>query len=270
MSNVNTGTPGTAVVTGASAGIGKVYADRLAARGYDLLLLARRADRLQAIGADLRSRYPVRVESLAADLATPGGLALAVQKLTADPSIAVLVNNAGASRVGSLAQTTSEQLSAMVALNVTALSTLTLAVLSGFQERDSGTIINIGSMVGFAPTAFVPIYGPTKAYILNFTQVLQQQLADTGIRVQLVAPSATVSEGWDVAGYSLSNLDPAIVMSTEDCVDAALRGLDMGELITLPSLQDDSLLRNFETASGALFEAAFLTGQPAARYGLSR
>lgn len=269
MNNISTSALGTAVVTGASSGIGKVYAERLAARGYDLLLVARRAVRLLTIGDDLQARYGIRVESLVADLAAPDGLAQVVQRITADSAITLLVNNAGASQVGTLAQTTPEKMLAMVALNVTALSALTLAVLHGFQQRNSGTIINIGSMVGFAPTSFVPIYGPTKAYILNFTQILQQQLADSAIRVQLVTPSATVSEGWDVAGLSLSTLDPATVMSTEDCVDAALKGLDMGELITIPSLHDDSLLYNYETVSAALFDASFVTGQPAARYAIT-
>ncbi len=269
MNNQSTSIQGTAVVTGASSGIGKVYAERLAARGYDLLLIARRSERLLAIGKELQSRYGIRVESLVADLATSNGLAQAVQKITADPSVTVLVNNAGASQVGTLAQTTPEKMLAMIALNVTALSALTLAILPRFQHHNSGTIINVGSMVGFAPTSFVPIYGPTKAYVLNFTQILQQQLAGSGIRVQLVAPSATVSEGWDIAGMSLSTLDPATVMSTEDCVDAALRGLDNGELITLPSLHDASLLHNYETASAALFDASFVTGQPASRYAVT-
>jgi len=270
MNTGNQSITGTAVVTGASSGIGKVYAERLAARGYDLLLVARRSDRLLAIGDDLQSRYGIRVESVVADLATTDGLAQTVQKITADPSVTMLVNNAGSSQVGTLAQTTPEKMLAMIALNVIALSALTLAVLPRFQQRNAGTIINVGSMVGFAPTSFVPVYGPTKAYVLNFTQILQQQLADSGIRVQLVAPSATVSEGWDVAGLSLSTLDPQTVMSTEDCVDAALRGLDLRELITLPSLHDENLLRTYETVSAALFDASFVTGQPAERYTSAR
>lgn len=267
MSQVNPSTVGTAVITGASSGIGKVYADRLAARGYDLLLVARRADRLQTIAADLQSRFPIRVEVLIADLAQPAGLATAVQKIAADPSITFLVNNAGTSGTGPLAQTSPETLTTMVALNITALSALTMAVLPGFTQRHAGTIVNIGSVVGFAPYALVPIYGPTKAYVLNFTQVLQQQLADTGIRVQLVAPAATVSEIWESVGVPLSTLDPATVMTTEDCVDAALSGLDRGERITVPPVHDESLLQNFEAAATALINAT-QTGQPAPRYGL--
>ena len=266
MPNVN---PGTAVITGASSGIGKVYADRLAARGFDLLLVARRADRLQAIADDLQERFPIRVQTLVADLAQPAGLSQAVKKIAGDHSVTMLVNNAGTSAVGPLAQTSPETMTNMVALNITALTALTMAVLPGFQERNAGTIINIGSVVGFAPYPQVPVYGPTKAYVLNFTQVLQQQLADTGIRVQLVTPAATVSEIWDTFGVPLSSLDPATVMSTEDCVDAALSGLDSGELITVPPVHDDRLLRNFEAASMAVLQAT-QTGQPAPRYGLRR
>ncbi len=94
------------------------------------------------------------------------------------------------------------------------------------------------------------------------------RLSGTNVRVQLVLPGAVVSEGWDVAGVSLDTIDPATVMTTEDCVDAALSGLDRGEVITVPSLQDEALLRNFEAAAGALLQAVFESGKPATRYGL--
>lgn len=268
MSSTNTSTLGTAVVTGASSGIGKVYADRLAARGYDLLLIARRGDRLKAIGEDLESRYPVRVKSLVADLADPTGLAETVKTLATASSITLLVNNAGTSATGQLAEASQETLVSMVALNITALSALTIAVLPGFLERDSGTIINIGSVVGYGPFDWVPIYGPTKAYVLNFTQILQKQVAETGVRVQLVTPAATVSDIWESVGIPLSELDPATVMTTDHLVDAALRGLDDGELITAPPLHDESVLRNFEAAADALLAATQITGKPAPRYGI--
>ena len=266
MSTTNPNTLGTAVITGASSGIGKVYADRLAARGYDLLLVARRGDRLKTISEDLESRYGVRAESFVADLASPDSLSATVQKIAADPSITLLLNNAGSFHVGNLTDVSEETLANMLAVNITALTKLTIAVLPGFQKRGSGTVINMTSGVGFAPNSLVPVYGPTKAYVLNFTQVLQQQLAGTGIRVQLVAPAVTVSEGWDSVGISMSTLDPATIMTTEDCVDAALSGLDAGELITVPSLQDDSLLHSFEASADALLKAMMSTGQPAPRY----
>lgn len=267
MSNTNPSKLGTAIVTGASSGIGKVYADRLAARGYDLVLVARRADRLHQIAAELQERFPIRAEVLVADLAQPTGLSATAEKITSDDTISLLVNNAGFSAAKPLVETSSEVIASMIALNITALTVLSKAALARFQECGSGTIINIGSGVGFAPLPWVPVYGPTKAYVLQFTQLLQQQVAGTGVRVQLVMPGAVVSEGWDVAGVSLSTMDPATVMTTEDCVDAALSGLDGGELITAPSLQDETVLHNFEAASSALLQAVF-HGEPAARYGL--
>ncbi len=266
MSTSNTAILGTAMITGASSGIGKVYADRLAARGYDLLLVARRAERLEAIAADLQSRFSIRVETLVADLAEPSGLSQVIQKISADSSITLLVNNAGTSSAGPVAETSLETLTNMVALNITALTALTTAVLPGFQKRGSGTIVNISSVVGFTGYPWVPIYGGTKAYVLNFTQALQQQLAGTGIRIQLVAPSGTVSEIWDVIGVPISSL-PTPLMTTEDCVDAALSGLDRGELITAPPLHDEGLLLNLEAAAQARLQAT-QNSQPAPRYGV--
>jgi short-subunit dehydrogenase len=267
LSSTNSSKLGVAIVTGASSGIGKVYADRLAARGYDLVLVARRADRLREIAADLQERFPIRAEVLVADLAQPAGLSATIERISSDDSVSLLVNNAGFSAAQPLVETSSELIANMIALNITALTALSKAALVRFQERGAGTIVNVGSGVGFAPISWIPVYGPTKAYVLQFTQILQQQVAGTGVRVQLVVPGAVVSEGWDVAGVSISTMDPSSVMTTEDCVDAALSGLDMGELITAPSLQDDTLLRSFETASGALLQAVF-HGEPAARYGL--
>lgn len=165
-----------------------------------------------------------------------------------------------------LAETASEVMTNIFALNVTALTALSKVALEGFTRRGNGTIINIGSGAGIAPIAWIPVYGPTKAYVLQFTQILQQQVAGTNVRVQLVLPGAVVSEGWDVAGVSLDTLDPATVMTTEDCVAAALSGLDRGELVTVPSLQNEALLSNFEASAGALLEAVFSSGQPAKRY----
>lgn len=269
MSQKNS-TLGTAVVTGASSGIGKVYADRLAARGYDLLLVARRGDRLQTISQDLEQRHGIVAETLVADLSSADGQSATVQELSGDASITLLLNNAGFSHVGSLTGIPQETLDSMIALNIVAVTKLTIAALSAFGKRGSGTIINIGSGVGFAPISFVPVYGPTKAYVLNFTQVLQQQVAGTGVRVQLVAPAVTVSEGWDLVGIPMSTLDQATVMTTEDCVDAALRGLDAGELITVPTLEDKDIQSSFESSSATLLTTMMSTGKPASRYGLNR
>ena len=267
MTQKNSGASGTAVVTGASSGLGKVYADRLAGRGYNLLLVARREDRLKAIAEDLESRFPVSVTTLVADLADADALARVVARIAGDATITLLVNNAGTSIMAPLTDASSDRWTQMIALNITALTALARAVLPGFAQRGSGTMINVGSVTGFIGYSWVPIYGATKAYVLNFTQALQHEYANTGIRVQLVAPGATMSEIWEVSGFNLAELDPATVMTAEHCVDAALRGLDAGERITAPSMHDDAALRNFEEASRTLFRAT-RHGQPAPRYGL--
>lgn len=261
---------GTAVVTGASSGLGKIYADRLAKRGYDLLLVARRADRLEAVAKELRDRYGVDAQALVADLGKAADLEKVAQTIGSDPSITVLVNNAGTNTAAPVANLKSENLHSIIDVNVTALARLTVAVLPGFTERDRGTIINIGSVLGFAAYPYTGVYSGTKAFVLNFTRTLQQELAATKIKVQLVAPAATATEIWDVQGYPLSAIDPKIVMTAEDCVDASLTGLDQGELTTLPSVHDEQLLRNFNEASSALFAGSQLTGKPAARYGLGQ
>lgn len=263
----NPSTLGTAIVTGASSGIGKVYAERLANRGYDLVLVARRADRLRDIAEDLTSRYGIRAESFVADLSEPAGVD-AVRDRIADEAVSLVVNNAGFSTLKDLTDTPDDVASRMIALNVTALTLLSKAALIAFKARGSGTLVNVGSGAGFSPYPGIPVYGATKAYVYLFTQSLQTEVAGTDVRVQLVLPGAVVSEGWDVAGgAALEPLPPSIVMATEDCVDAALAGLDMRELVTAPSLQDAAALRAHETSTQALLEAMF-NAQPAERYGI--
>lgn len=258
--------PGTAVVTGASSGIGKVYAERLAARGHDLILVARRIDRLQEIAADLRQRFSVEAEVLAADLSTPDGVSAVATRLSTDASISLLVNNAGFSTLKPLTRTPDETIAGMIALNVTALTALSKAALVAFKGRDAGTVVNIGSGAGFSPYPGIPVYGATKAYVFLFTQSLQQEVEGTAVRIQLVLPGAVVSEGWDVAGGGeLDPLPESIVMTTEDCVDAALSGLDQGETITAPSLHDASLLSDYVALSGKLLQSVF-DATPAERY----
>lgn len=263
-------TLGTAIVTGASSGIGKVWADRLAARGYDVVLVARRAERLQEIAADLQARHSVKANVLVADLSDPAGVALVVDRISSDSSVSLLANNAGYSTIKSLAQTPDDVIPNMIALNITALTTLSKAALVSFKERGAGTIINVGSGAGFAPFPGVgiPIYAPTKAYVYLFTRYLQDEAQGTGVDVRLVLPGAVVSEGWDVAGGAeLDPLPDAIVMTTENCVDAIMSGLDQGEAVIAPSLQDASVLEAYNQACGTLLQSMF-DANPAPRYGL--
>lgn len=264
------GNLGTAIVTGASSGIGKLFADRLAARGYDVVLVARREDRLRTIAADLESRFSVRADILVADLSDPAGVASVSNRISADPSVSFVVNNAGYSTIKALVETPDDVISNMIALNVTALTTLSKAALVRFADRAAGTLINIGSGAGFAPFPgiCIPVYASTKAYVYLLTKYLQNEVEGTGVNVRLVLPGAVVSEGWDVAGGSeLDPLPEAMVMTTEDCVDAVLAGLELGEPVIAPSLADTSLLEAYENASGTLLQSMF-NAAPAARYAL--
>lgn len=258
-------TLGTAVVTGASAGIGKIYADRLARRGYDLLLVARRAELLDELARSLVADHGVSVKSLAADLASPEALEVVAQAIAGDDAVTMIVNNAGTSTLRALSSTGPGDVSAMTDLNISALVRLTLAIVPGFKARNRGTIINIGSVLGFHALPISSAYSGTKGYVLNFTRGLQDELAGSGVRVQLVLPAATATDIWEISGVPLSALDPASIMAPEDMVDAALAGLDQGETITLPSVENTKIFEAYDTARMELLLAS-QTGKPASRY----
>jgi hypothetical protein len=260
---------GTAVVTGASAGIGKVYADRLAGRGYNLMLIARRGDRLTANAKELMSKYGVAVKTIVADLSAEADLERVKRVIESDESITMLVNNAGAATLAPSIQIKSDARDAMTNLNVTALTRLALAVLPGFKSRNHGTLINIGSVLGFFSLPISSVYSATKGYVLNFTRGLQDEFADANVAIQLVLPAATATDLWEISGVPLTALNPDHVMSIEDCVDAALAGLDLGEKVTMPSVEDKSLLATYDAARIALFSAS-QSGKPASRYTSAR
>jgi len=253
-----------AVVTGASAGIGAVYAERLAARGYDLVLVARRAERLEALSAKVSKTYGTKVEVIDADLTKEVDLARVEKVLATDPAVRILVNNAGNATLAPIAQTSAEDAASMIALNVTALTRLTQAVLPAFLSRNAGVIINVASVLSLHSLPISSIYSGTKGYVLNFSRGLQE-LADTGVKLQVVLPASTATEIWDLSGVPLAALNQDTVMTAENLVDAALAGFDKGEAITLPSVADATLWDKYDAARSTLF-AATQTGQPAPRY----
>ena len=257
---------GTAVVTGASAGIGKVYADRLAKRGYDLILIARRGDKLETVAKAIRETHGVTVETRVADLGNSADLERIATLVESDTRVTILVNNAGTSKMAPVADTGLTATTAMTELNVTALVSLSLAALAAFKARDHGTIINIGSILGFHSLPISSVYSATKGYVLNFTRGLQDEVQGTGVKVQLVLPASTATDLWEIAGIPIANLDPASVMTVDDCVDAAMAGLDLGEPVTLPSVENaGALLATYDAARMALLGAS-QTGKPASRY----
>src|SRR5882672_12222199 len=248
----NSSNKGVALVTGASSGIGAVYADRLAKRGYDLILVARNEERLKSLSVRLTSETGRSLKVLRADLSNRAELAKVEATLRDDPSITMLVNNAGLGSFAPLLNVDVGKMDDIIALNITALTRLTYAAAPAFVARGAGTIINIGSVVGVSPEALNGVYGATKAYVLAFSHSLQHELADRGIRIQAVLPGATATELWESAGLPWQKLPASMVMTPEDMVDAALVGLDQGELVTIPGLHDGDDWTRFEAARRAL------------------
>ncbi|VVE79946.1 SDR family NAD(P)-dependent oxidoreductase [Pandoraea sputorum] len=259
--------PGTALITGASSGIGAIYADRLARRGHDLILVARNTARLLEAAQRLHVETGRRVDILSADLSTREGQALVEARLREDTRIDTLVNNAGFGAVAPLLQADVDHLTDMIEVNVTALTRLTYAAVPGFVARGRGTVINIASIVAIAPELLNDVYGGSKAFVLAFSQSLQHQLADTGVRVQAVLPGATITEFWDVAGKSHQELPQEWLMTSDDLVDAALAGLDQGETITIPPLQDGDEWVAYDTLRRKMSQG-LSNASPGKRYGL--
>jgi uncharacterized protein len=199
---------GVALITGASTGIGAIYADRLAKRGYDLIPVARNEQRLNAVADRLRAETGVQVTALAADLNDKVGLAAVETVLREDPNITMLVNNAGVGSVASILQADVAKMEAMIDLNITALTRLTYAAAPSFVARGTGTIINISSVVGIAVENLNGVYSASKSYVLSFGHSLQKDLAEKGVRVQTVLPGATATEFWDIAGYAPAKTSP--------------------------------------------------------------
>ncbi|QJC78469.1 SDR family NAD(P)-dependent oxidoreductase [Pseudomonas umsongensis] len=229
---------GTALVTGASSGIGAVYAQRLAARGFDLLLVARDQERLEAAASALRDAHGVQVEVLKADLTQKDDVLKLEQRLRSDSSISLLLNNAGIAADGLLANADLDQLERMIQLNITAVTRLASAAAASFAKAGRGTIINIASVVALFPERFNATYSASKAYVLSLTQSLNAELDGTGVKVQAVLPGVTRTEIWERSGIDASQIPEDMVMEAGEMVDAALAGLDQGELVTIPSLPD--------------------------------
>lgn len=256
---------GKAVITGASSGIGAVYAQRLAQRGHDLLLVARDEKKLAALAESIHAATGLRPEILVADLASPAGQRAVETRLASDDTITMLVNNAGVGATASLVDSDVDSLDAMIQLNVVALTRLTRAIAPRFLARRAGTIVNIASTVALAPEVLNGTYGGTKAFVLALTQSLHKELSEQGVQVQAVLPGATRTSFWRAAGVPVEHLPHDIVMDAEEMVDAALAGLDQRELVTIPALPDVRDWEAFEAARQAL-GPNLSRSKPAARY----
>jgi len=230
----------TALVTGASAGIGAAFARRLAADGLGLVLVARDPVRLEAAAAELADRYRVEVETLAADLSAEDGIA-AVEARLSDPDrpVDLLVNNAGfgiRDRFGTAPLT--DEL-AMVKLHIEAVLRLTRAALPGMRERGRGYVVNVASVAAFLPRG---TYGASKSWVVNFSQSLSRDLAGTGVRVLALCPGFTRTEFHDRGGIDMSALRGWLWLSAEQVVDEGLRDLARGRAVSIPTVRYKALI----------------------------
>lgn len=253
----------TVLITGASTGIGAVYADRFAKRGHDLVLVARDVARMEALAERLRRETGVAVDIIKADLTNAADVGQVEARLRDDARIGVLVNNAGAAAAGGFLDQNPDGLTKLINLNVVALTRLANAVAPRFVREGKGAIVNIGSVVGLAPEIGMSVYGATKAFVLFLTQALNLEIGPKGVYVQAVLPAATRTEIWERSERDVNTIQG--VMEVDALVDAALVGFDRRETVTIPPLPDLGQWIAFDHARQAMVPN-FLQAHPAERY----
>jgi short-subunit dehydrogenase len=252
-----------ALVTGASSGIGRSYAEALAARGYDLVLVARRADRLR----DLAAKLSVDVEAVTADLGADEGRA-AVADVCKKRPLDLLVNNAGVAWYATFAKVTPQHAEEVLRVNTLAVVALSRAAIEGMVSRGRGAIVNVASLLAFSGAMRGPmfparaVYAGTKAFVVAFTQILATELEGTGVKAQVVCPGVVATEFHSVQGMDTSKLPR---LSSDDLVKGALLDLDAGIVVSIPTLEDRSALDAIGAAEGALLGQT-LKGELAPRY----
>ncbi len=231
-----------ALITGASSGIGRAFAQRLAADGYDLIVTGRRMDRLEELASALPS---VRVQSLTADLATDEGVD-AIAAVCAEQPLTMLVSNAGLAHYMPFADLPADKARELVHVKAVAPVMLARAAVPGMIARGQGTIINVSGMIAFsgpAPLAQLPlrraVYAGTLAHLVTLTQTLHEELSPAGLRVQVVCPGVVATEFHERQGLDLSAVPR---MAAQDVVTASLRGLELGEVVCAPGVEDTALL----------------------------
>lgn len=238
------------LITGASTGIGAVYAERFARRGHDLVLVARDKAKLEGLADRLRQENGISVDVLPADLTHAADLETVETRLREDARIGVLINNAGIAQSGSFTEQTPDAIERLIALNVTALTRLATAIAPRLAEAGEGAIVNISSVVGLAPEFAMTVYGATKAYVLFLSQGMSLELSPKGVYIQAVLPAGTYTEIWDRAGIDISNASK--MMEVGELVDAALVGFDRREPVTIPPLHHAGRWEALDTARQAL------------------
>jgi len=255
---------GRVLVTGASSGIGAAYATRLAKLGYSLTLVARRKDKLEAVARDLRANWAADVQVVVGDLESPAFLSDLEDRFDRDPFVG-LINNAGAGGLGPIASSSAREIERNIKLNVIALARLSFCALTSFKRQGEGLLINIGSVASFSPSPAAAVYSGSKAFVLNFTRSVQLELATSPIRVQLVLPGPVQTEFFSSQGMDGSVFPASSYLSADQLVDAAMSGLEKGEAISIPSLQDMAVWEDVEDLRKQ-FLARTLSGVVADRY----
>jgi short-subunit dehydrogenase len=260
---------GEALITGASSGIGEAFARKLVARGYDLVLVARRRDRLEGLAHEVARAHGIRAEALAADLTRDADLARGEERIRDAPRLELLVNNAGFGTRGWFCHAELEPHDRMHRLHVLATVRLTHAALPGMIARGQGSIINVASVAGFVATPGSTSYVATKAWMIRFTEGLFLELKTTRapVRVQALCPGFTYWEFHDVAGMDRKLIPARWWMPAEKVVEASLRGLARGKLIVVPGWRYRllvillGLLPRAVLHAGAIWYAARYRGQ---------
>lgn len=253
------------MITGASSGIGAGYARSLAERGSDLILVARRQEQLDEIAATIRKDSDGKVDTLQADLTNAADLEAVEHALNSRP-VTMLVNNAGAGGLGPTAARGAAAQEQLVALNVLALVRLSLAALDGFRQRNAGSLVNISSVVAFSPSPGGASYSATKAFVLNFTRSLQMEYQNTAIKIQAVLPGPVRTEFFKAQGMDDSVFPSSAYISVDQMVAAAMKGLEAGEQVTIPTLKDVTIWKQMEELRKS-FLGDVIGGEVASRYG---
>jgi short-subunit dehydrogenase len=259
------------LVTGASSGIGAAFAERLAHDGYDLIIVARRRDRLESLAEQLQTKHSVSVEVMVADLSQPNEIRTVEKRIEEDSSLELLVNNAGFGGYMPFVELEPDKAEELINLKVLAVTRLTRAALPGMITRRRGSIINVSSRLAFSGSmgsSQLPkraTYVGANAFINTFTQLLQSELEGTGVNVQALCPGVVATEFHTHVGTDSSRFPAAIVMKPEDLVEASLAGLKLGEVICIPTMDDTELLMQIQESQKHLFEQT-RSGNVAERY----
>jgi len=259
-----------ALITGASSGIGTAFAEHLAKDNHDLIIVARRHERLEELAQRLIKDYQVDVDVSAADLSKPDGMKV-VEKMISKSTLEILINNAGFGAYMPFIELDPDRAEELINLQVLAVARLTRAALPGMIARGHGSIINVSSRLGFSGamgSAQMPkraTYAGTKSFINTFSQLVQSEIEGTGVQVQALCPGVVATEFHTIQGSDPNSFPATIVMSPEEVVEASLIGLKLREVVCVPAMEDMGLLKNIQESERKFFELS-RTGDLAERY----